>query len=323
MHESLSSPLENKNILFVVNPTAGNGLSKNERKELSVAIEQVRVSGSQVDVSETKAPGHATEIAQEALNNTDYIVVVGGDGTLNEVVQSTANSAIGIGIIPTGLFSIWAREMKIPTDIQRAGEALKRSRIEQVDLGKINDTLFLQFANLGFDSEQYMKVHKPGTIREHSAGITFAETFARCMIDGWAYKGHRAEVTSEREARLLDRVLIGVISNSRKYGVLTLNEETVLDDGKLETTFFTGKLGPQFLAQFAGVVSGREQIPGVVRGSVESLLAIEINLDDEIGITVDGNPLGYSDTINASVLPQAQKVIIPHAAPQALFQHRQ
>lgn len=323
MHESLSSPLEDKNILFVVNPTAGNGLSKNERKELSVAMQQVRLSGSQVDVSETRAPGHATEIAQDALKNTDFIVVVGGDGTLNEVVQSTANSEVGIGIIPTGLFSVWAREMKIPTDIQQAGETLARSRIEHVDLGKINDTLFLQFANLGFDSEEYMKVHKPGTIRKHSAGITFAQTFAKCMIDGWAYRGHRAEATSEGETHTLDRLLIGVISNSRKYGVLKLNEETVLDDGKLETTFFTGKLGPQFLAQFAGVVLHREQIPGVVRSSLQSPLAIEMNLGDEIGITVDGNPLGNTDRVNAAVLPRAQKVIIPHTSPQALFRSRQ
>ena len=145
MHETLTSPLENKNVLFVVNPTAGNGLSKDERKELRTAIDFVQLSGSAVDLVETRAPEHATEIAQNArLNNTDAIIVVGGDGTLNEVVQSTANSDVAIGIIPTGLFSIWAREMKIPTDIQQAGESLARSQIKTVDLGKVNNTLFLQ-----------------------------------------------------------------------------------------------------------------------------------------------------------------------------------
>lgn len=319
MHEALSSPLEDKNVLFVINPIAGNGLSKIDREELDKAIEQVRLSGSQINVSETRAPGHATEIAKEALSDTDAIIVVGGDGTLNEVVQSTANSHVAVGIIPTGLFSIWAREMKIPTDIQKTGEMFAASQIKTVDLGKVNDVLFLQFANLGFDSEQYMKVHKPGTVRKHSAGVTFAQTFGRSIFEGWTYQGHRTGATQENKTHGIDRLLIGVISNSRKYGVLTLNEETVLDDGKLETTFFTGKLGPQFLAQFAGVILNRDKIPGVIRGSLENSLVIQADSDDKIGITVDGNPLGYANTIKATVLPRSQRVIIPQTAPNTLF----
>ena len=323
MLESQPFQLENQNILFVVNPRAGNGLSLSERKSINDVGNSLSNFGSNVDIVETTAPGHATEIADEAiLDNVHSIIAVGGDGTLNEVMQSMASSGVALGNIPTGLFNIWANEMRIPEDIEKAGQLLFNSEVRAVDVGCINDTLFLQFANFGFDSEQYMKVHQPGSVRKRSGRMTFAQTFARSLIDGWSYRGHRATVNNDNEQFELDRLLIGTIANSRKYGFLTLNEETVLDDGKLEVTLLEGKLGPQFLVQFAGIALHRDNIPGLRRGILKANTSFTINSQDKIGITIDGNPLGYTNTITASVLPDSLRVIIPQNASLSLFKEK-
>lgn len=317
MHE-VQPTLSNKNLLFVVNPVAGNGLSSGDRQELGRVEKTFGYFGNQVDVVETNAPEHATDIAQDAISSqADAIVVVGGDGTLNEVMQATVGSEIPVATIPTGLFNVWAGEMGIPKDMERASQQIiGGSLVKTVDMGSINGKVFLQFANLGFDSEQYMKVHKPYTERKHGAAATFAATFARSMLDGWVYRGHPVTVMHANTEHYLNNMLIGVISNSRKYGVLTLNKGTIVDDGKLETTFFEGRLGPQFLAQFAQVIAGRENVPGLKRGHIDRNEVMSIQSEDLIGITIDGNPMGFSDTIVVNAIPSSQKVIVPRAVRQ-------
>lgn len=322
MHEVNSAALSNKNLLFVVNPVAGNGLSSSAREDLRRVEKIFGQFGNQVDVVETNAPEHATDIAHDAVSSqTDAIVVVGGDGTLNEVIQATVGSEMAVATIPTGLFNVWANEMGISKDMKRScQQIIGGSTVKTVDVGSINGKVFLQFANLGFDSEQYMKVHKPYTARKHGAAATFAQTFARSMLDGWVYRGHPAMVMHANTEHYLNNMLIGVISNSRKYGVLTLNKDTIVDDGKLETTFFEGRLGPQFLAQFAQIVAGRERVPGLQRGQIDRNEVMSIQSEDLIGITIDGNPMGYSDTIVINAIPSSQKVIVPDID-QRLFKH--
>lgn len=322
MYEVESTAMSDKNLLFVVNPVAGNGLSSADREDLRRVEKTFSHFGNQVDVVETNAPEHATDIAHDAVySQADAIVVVGGDGTLNEVMQATVGSEMAVATIPTGLFNVWANEMGIPKDMERASQQIiGGSKVKTVDVGSINGKVFLQFANLGFDSEQYMKVHKPYTVRKHGAAATFAQTFARSMLDGWVYRGHPTTVMHANKEHYLHNMLIGVISNSRKYGILTLNKDTIIDDGKLETTFFEGRLGPQFLAQFAQIIAGREHVPGLKRGQLDRNEVMSIQSEDLIGITIDGNPMGYSDTIVINAIPSSQKVIVPHDA-RRLFEH--
>ena len=319
MHETSKYSLDGQNVLFLVNPTAGNGLSKSEKSEVRDVALLVQSLGNTVDINETSAPNHATEIARSAqVKGIDSIIVVGGDGTLNEVIQATADTNTVVGNIPTGFFNIWAHETNIPTDIKKAGEELMKGQTKMVDVGKINDTLFLQFANLGFDSEEYMKVHKPHEVRRHSGIVTFGETFLRCMKDGWGYRGHPAAVLQHDQEYALNNLLIGVISNSRKYGPLVLNPEIKLNDGKFDMAFFEGENGMDFVKEFVDVVRHKEN-PGFRRSILSEGEELVINSEDEIGITVEGNPLEYANSIRVKMLPQAQKIIVPRNVPAKLF----
>jgi diacylglycerol kinase family enzyme len=310
------APQASKNYLFIINPTAGSGLSYEKRQE----VLEIARSLPSSDVKDTKYPSHATEIAADAIRDgVDTLFVVGGDGTTNEVLQMTANTPIEIGTIPTGFFNVFAREVGIPKDIPRAGKVLLEGKVKDIDVGEINDTYFLLAADFGMDAEKYMKFHAPGTARRNSGATTFAKTFAWCAITGLGYTGHRLNITNG-DKNIDENVLIGAITNTTNYGVLPLNESTVLDDGKLELTYFTGQWAPQIFPQFAGVAMKRDQIPWLKRDTLSGSLTIHTELNDEVGITVDGNPLGKFNTLKASVHPSAQKMLVPQSAPSRLFQ---
>ena len=138
------------------------------------------------------------------------------------------------------------------------------------------------------------------------------------MKDGWGYRGHPAAVLQHDQEYALNNLLIGVISNSRKYGPLVLNPEIKLNDGKFDMAFFEGENGMDFVKEFVDVVRHKEN-PGFRRSILSEGEELVINSEDEIGITVEGNPLEYANSIRVKMLPQAQKIIVPRNVPAKLF----
>lgn len=302
--------LANKKVHFVVNPVAGNGLSVKNRLEIE-NVAKLYDRNNAVTLEETLEPGHATDIAKNSVERgIQVLVVVGGDGTLQEVVEGSKFSEVTVANIPTGFLNIWARGMRIPTDIKRAGQRFLDGKVKRVDLGEVNGRTFLQFANFGFDSEEYMKVHKPGTIRKRGGMATFAEVFARCMVDGLNYDGHSVHVTLNGE-EFNTNLLIGVDGNSTDYGGLKLRNDVDISDGQFETSFFVGRNAFDFLPEFIRLLLKKEPGKGLILGKLKENLTIECAPNDKIGVTIDGNPLDYFDTLHARVLPLAQSVMVP------------
>lgn len=302
--------IENSQVAFVINPTAGSGLTSSDRRDIEGVMTSFQNHGNFVTSHETLEPGHATQIAKEIVQKgIPTLIAVGGDGTLNEIINGTTGSEVVVGNIPTGYLNIWARENGIPTDISKAGEVMLQGQERRIDLGEVNGNKFLQFANVGFDSEEYMKVHRPGTVREDSGKATFYKVFAKCLKDGWFYRGHNAHITLDGR-EFSTNLLIGVIGNSRKYGRLTVRDDVVLDDGVFESSFFTGGTAFHFLPEFGRILTNLPEGKGLLREKMREGLTIETAPNDKIGMTIDGNPVGYFDTVEAKVLPKGQIVLV-------------
>lgn len=100
----------------------------------------------------TQREGHAVELAQNAIENYNIIVAVGGDGTVNEVARGVAGSGVTMGIIPMGSGNGFARELKIPMNINKAIDIIINGKDKPVDLWQMNNRMFLCAAGLGFDA---------------------------------------------------------------------------------------------------------------------------------------------------------------------------
>jgi diacylglycerol kinase (ATP) len=128
-------------LLLIVNPRSAAG-STGRRWP---AIERTLRSslGSSFDVVFTEGPNHATAIARERAAGYARVVAVGGDGTVNEVVNGLIaddcplNPALSFGIIPRGTGADFVKTLGIPRDLERAARRVVSGTVREVDVGRV------------------------------------------------------------------------------------------------------------------------------------------------------------------------------------------
>ncbi|MDP2948124.1 MAG: diacylglycerol kinase family lipid kinase [Chloroflexota bacterium] len=128
-------------LLLIVNPRSANGATGRHWH----TIEQRLRSRLPLpfDVAFTERPGHATAIARQAADRYGQVVALGGDGTVNEVVNGLIadnrpiRPDLALGIIPRGTGADFVRTLGIPRDLEGAVERLAAAKLRQIDVGKV------------------------------------------------------------------------------------------------------------------------------------------------------------------------------------------
>ncbi len=150
--------------LLVVNPTA-TATTARARDVLGRAL----ASETRLEVVETKARGHATELANAAAGEFDVVVALGGDGTVNEVVngllaEGPRPGLPALAVVPGGSTNVFARALGLPNSPVEATsvllEALRRGRRRTVGLGRADDRWFTFNAGLGLDAGAVRRVDR-------------------------------------------------------------------------------------------------------------------------------------------------------------------
>jgi YegS/Rv2252/BmrU family lipid kinase len=131
----------------------------------------------ELEISPTPEPGAAWELAKQAARQgTDVVLVCGGDGTINEVINGLAGSRVALGLLPGGTANMLAREVGLPLNPVRAAVELSRWAPRRIPLGKatwcsekasINGTAaqkeqatryFMTVAGIGYDAHVVYKL---------------------------------------------------------------------------------------------------------------------------------------------------------------------
>ena len=183
--------------VFIINPASGKTDYDKIKQNIMKTLEN-----ENYEIYETKAPKEATEIASRFKNEENTVVYsVGGDGTLNEVVNGIAEGKCKLGIIPTGSGNDFYR-------------TLKEAQTENVrlDLGKVNGRYFINIASVGMDAETCNNANKiKSKIKLHSSYylalihtfLTFKSKSLKLKIDKNVYAGD---------------YIIAAICNGKYYG---------------------------------------------------------------------------------------------------------
>jgi diacylglycerol kinase (ATP) len=102
---------------------------------VAAVTEECKRAKIMLDIEFTRYPKHAIEIAKDARNKYDLLIVAGGDGTLNEVINGIANSETTLAIIPFGTSNVLALELGIPSNPRKAAELITKGKRTKMDLG--------------------------------------------------------------------------------------------------------------------------------------------------------------------------------------------
>jgi len=138
-----------KHIAFIINPVSGNG---NKDKFLKEVVQINNWKGWNFEVLYTARVGHATELALEYSYKANYVIAVGGDGTVHEVAKGLIGTDAIFGIIPMGSGNGVARHLKIPIKVSKAIAIIKNSEIHKIDTLRVNNKFILGIAGAGFDA---------------------------------------------------------------------------------------------------------------------------------------------------------------------------
>ena len=185
--------------LMIVNPNAG---IKKGTKDWPGILRLLRNEQVDFEFRTTKSRGHAIEITKESISSGyRYICVVGGDGTLNEVLNGIMNQTIvptteiTLGMIPVGTGNDWCRMFDVPFDYLKAIHVLERKKTFLQDAGKVtyyhNEEkvmrYFMNVAGMGYDA---LVNKKTNLLKEKGKGgpliylyFVFASLFQFKFID--------------------------------------------------------------------------------------------------------------------------------------------
>ena len=147
-------------VLLLVNPFSSSVTARTR-----VVIRKALAGDHDVELVETARRDHATRLAKgAAADGFDVVVVLGGDGTVNEAANGLARSHTALAVLPGGSTNVFARTLGFPNDPIEATavvlEALEARSIERVGLGVANGRYFCFHVGFGFDAALVEQVEK-------------------------------------------------------------------------------------------------------------------------------------------------------------------
>lgn len=236
------------NIKIIVNPRAGNGRSREVGYE---AEKYLCDRGIEYSLDATYRSGGAQSLAQKAVKEGfDLIIAVGGDGTLNEIVNGIIGEPVTLAIIPGGKQNNFARSLGIdPDNTQLACEIALSDNARNIDVGKINDRYFLNSISFGIGaktvSEKEMPMFKNGT-------NYVMKLFSALR----GFKSNNLEIKIG-DLSLNSKAMLTKVHNGKFFGgSFMISPDTDMQDGLLDICMLSdvGKLG--FLRNLPRLISG-------------------------------------------------------------------
>jgi diacylglycerol kinase (ATP) len=302
--------------VFLVNPASANGATGRRWAELERRAASLGLEG---DTQLSERPGHLSELAAEAVaRGATSLVVVGGDGTVHEVVDGVVGAGLGdrveLGMIPLGTGRDFARSLRIPSRFEEAVEVARGGRVRTVDVGRASYTSaagearahFANFAGAGISGGIAARANR--TSKALGGKISFFwATLA--VFSRWQPSEMTVTIDGvERRARLLEAL---AMNGDYTAGGMWVAPEASLDDGAFDVVLIGDFSKAEFTTTFPKIYRGRH----VTHAKVEIIRARELAVDapEPLPIVLDGEQPGTTP-VRFELLPAALRVRVPAPA---------
>ena len=295
--------LKNKKWVFITNPISGNGDGEKIVPTLKQKIEEYNING---EIVMTEYHGHASELAEKyASSGYDYIITVGGDGTMNEVGKVLLDKKdIVTGIIPAGTGNDFIQILGFPNRFEdKHWKIFFQQNIISMDYGTCNGIPFLNGMGLGFDAEVAAKNYvAPGEVKKGGKGKYIKQILSTLFF----FKEYNVLIKANGKEEETD-CFINTISNGRRYaGGFFLTPLAFANDGLLDVCMIK-KIGIlKRLNILLKVTKGAHTTDK--RVNYYTTKSIEVEFKKEVPFHVDGE-LYYGTKFNVEIFPKKLPII--------------
>ncbi|MCC6573050.1 MAG: hypothetical protein IT462_04590 [Planctomycetes bacterium] len=219
---------QSRRLLAIANPISGRGLAVKVAPRLAQLAKQ---TGVEIDLRLTQSAGDGRNLASRAAaDGFSGVIAVGGDGTINEVVNGLGANGLPLMVIAKGTGNVLAKEIGAPSDPMRYLKPLMQWKTFERDLGRLNDgRLFTCFVGAGFDGEctRLLKERRHGAINIVQYGPIILEALNNARF---------TTLDVEMDGRkVFDHASYALTSITPRYGgPIELASDACPDDGKLD-----------------------------------------------------------------------------------------
>lgn len=269
--------------LCIVNLVAGKGGTAKIWPTIKNNLERLK---GELIIRFTQYSQHAQKIAQEAKNlNVQGIIIVGGDGTVNEVINGLEDFDIPLGVIPTGSGNDLTRTLCIPRDPLEAIITIAQGKRKEINIGQVDGKYFANVASVGFDAAVANWVNNNKVLKGSYAYM--AAIFYNLL------KNNHYKVSIKMDNNLIEReCTLVAIANGKYYGAgQKIAPKALMDDNLFDVVIVSPVSRIEILKTLPTIKKGHHTHNPHVSIYRAREVTIDSLKDKEISVQADGEIL--------------------------------
>jgi diacylglycerol kinase (ATP) len=313
-----------KTSTLIYNPIAGRHPVRRE-KEIQQVAEVLHKACIEVELAPTTGPRSGQELAEAAARRRDSLVLVcGGDGTINEVINGLACSGVPLGVLPGGTANTLAKELRLPHHLCEAAGQVPRWSPRRIALGRATWQVraphevgtaspdppvlchrhFVSMAGVGFDAHI---VHQLSSRLKMSWGVAGYVLEAFRQLVRYPFPSITLRTNGDERS-----AAFAVVQRTRRYaGWLLLAPEANLFEPRLTLCLFKSPQWPRFLV-YAGAVFARQhsRLRDVETRHTMKVSCAPRDTNTTIRFQLDGELVGTLPA-DFEIVPDALTLLVP------------
>lgn len=289
---------------FIINPIAG----KSEYQEVITFLAgyKYEIPSFEYEVYLTQKAGHAKLIAASIQTAGDVVVSVGGDGTLNEIVNGLQDECI-LGVVPNGTGNDFSAMLDYPKKLQ-IGEWIRETiegKVVDVDLGMVNGARFVNSCNTGLDADVLVHYDELREKYKNFRKLSYASAILKTIKN---LKPYQARITIDGQPLNDEYYLVATTNNGKFYGGgFQPTPEANIQDGVLDFCLVRPIKKTSLPYLLGKYLKGKHQ--GHPAFEIFQAKDVMIKTKEKVNYALDGE-LNFGDEIHIQILPKALKVIV-------------
>jgi len=288
-----------KKVLLLINRKSRQG-----KENFARAMEILHDLNFEILSVPAKSSKHLRKIVRDRGKDVDLVIVGGGDGTLNAVVDSLVEMQLPLGILPLGTANDLARTLSIPNNIPEACQIIADGHLKYIDLGWVNGKYFFNVASMGLSVKITRNLSRE--FKRRWGILAYAFTALKTIVKTRPFS---AEIKANGKSIKVKTIQIA-IGNGRYYGGgMAISEDAAIDDRQLDLYSLELQSWWQIFPLLRTLKFGTQHQLDWVR-TLETREPIEIYTKKPLTINTDGE-LTVSTPATFRVIPHALQVFIP------------
>lgn len=298
---------------LIVNPNAGSGKCQKNWPTIQKLIKRAKL---ETEVEFTERKGHAIELTKQFIEKGfRKIIVVGGDGTLNEVVngifthESIDPKSMMLGMVPVGTGNDWCRTFHVPTKYIDAIKLIRDEKTVVQDIGLVNfhnnsspERFFANVAGIGFDANV---AHAANALKDQGKGnaLSYMLILLKTLLK---YNSKSMQLKVGEQANYKERMFsIGIGIGKYNGGGMKQLPNAIANDGLLDVTIIKNISKWTVIKELKGLYDGSF----LSHPKIDALQDTAISFsENKLKIETDGESVGEGPK-DFSILPKALRVV--------------